>query len=273
MPSFESTDQATLCVVVSHYSARPIDDLVRLLRQLRSLPQQTTHFRVFVKVVVNAVQVPAAPLALPVDLQDQLIEYRENTGFNMGSWDHGWRHDPGHRHYLFLQDECVVCDPAALSAYWHLLEQDPSTLVGESLQFWRGWAPFARQLPDPFRAIQALCDQRGLGRGLTATHLQTLAVAASGQALALMDGFLLANEKMEAVATEVMWSRKALGLGLGIRQSAATPFRYFEHEQWLGIKKRGSTLRWQISRGVWMLQYGWRDIGSQGAAALFGRRN
>ncbi len=33
---------------------------------------------------------------------------RENTGFNIGAWDYGWRHLPPYDYYLFLQDDCFI---------------------------------------------------------------------------------------------------------------------------------------------------------------------
>ncbi len=36
---------------------------------------------------------------------------RENTGFNIGAWDYGWRHLPPYDYYLFLQDDCFIVRP------------------------------------------------------------------------------------------------------------------------------------------------------------------
>jgi hypothetical protein len=41
---------------------------------------------------------------------------RENTGFNIGAWDYGWRHLPPYDYYLFLQDDCFIVRPLWLKA-------------------------------------------------------------------------------------------------------------------------------------------------------------
>jgi hypothetical protein len=88
---------AAVPVVVCHYNARPVGDLLRLLGQMKTLPAGWP-FRV--RVVVHL----ATPkrLLLPREFNDVEVLYRDNVG----AWEHGWRQAPAYAGYLFVQEEC-----------------------------------------------------------------------------------------------------------------------------------------------------------------------
>ena len=248
-----------LCVVVSHYNARPTDELVRLLYQLKQqVDGLQAQFDVKVLVVVNAVE--TRPLALPDDLKDTEVQYRENTGFNVGSWDHGWRNNLNFYGYLFLQDECEVLHPHALHNYWMLLKKHPNSLFGESLLFFRGWSAFLNKWPSANVSIQDFAAGRSIPLGLTASHLQTLVLAATGMTMAKLDGFILSNDKIGAIAGEVLLSRKAVSLGISVEQSQWRPFSNFSHEQWAELRQKSKRSTWNASKLLWYVVYGWRDL-------------
>ena len=76
-------------VVVSHYNAWPTDQLVALLDQIKAIPAGCPFD---CRVVVN--QAKPGPLELPPRHADVGVLYRENIGYNIGAWDHGWRVGP-----------------------------------------------------------------------------------------------------------------------------------------------------------------------------------
>ncbi len=248
-----------LCVVVSHYNLRPDDELVRLLRQLHTQVERCqSYFSTKIVVVVNMGESRSIPL--PADLADITIQYRENTGFNIGSWDYGWRHNPDFYGYLFLQDECEVAHPDALLHYWWLLKNHPDSLIGESLFFYRGWKGFLNRWPINHTSIENFASQKHISLGLTASHLQTLILASTDQTLAKLDGFILSNDKIEAIATEVLLSRKAASAHIAVEQSAWKPFTYFTHDQWASVRQTSQSVRWSLSKLIWYVLYGWRDL-------------
>lgn len=48
--------------------------------------------------------------ALPLEITSffHRIFHRENTGYNLGAWDHGWRQLKNAKYLLFVQDDCEV---------------------------------------------------------------------------------------------------------------------------------------------------------------------
>jgi hypothetical protein len=248
-----------LCVIVSHYNARPADELIRLLYQLnRQVADLQSQVGIKVVVVVNAAE--NRPLVLPDDLKATEIQYRENTGFNIGSWEHGWRSHSNCYGYLFLQDECEVVHPHALLNYWSLLRKRPDSLLGESLLFFRGWRGFLKKWPSDHVSLPGFAEKLNTPLGLSASHLQTLVLAATAETMVTLDGFFLSSDKMEAIAGEVLLSRKAVSRGVCVEQSAWRPFSNFSHEQWAGLRHKSASISWNASKLLWYVLYGWRDL-------------
>ena len=119
-------------VVISHYNAWPTDKLVALLNQIREIPSGHP-FRCLV-VVNRAVD---RPLELPAEHASVEVLYRENTGYNIGAWEYGWRKAPRADYYLFLQEECRIVRPDWLGAFVRKLSRPGVGLVGE-IMAWRG---------------------------------------------------------------------------------------------------------------------------------------
>ena len=254
-----NTSLRDLCIVVSHYNARPQRDLINLLRQLKEqISNIESKATVDVIVVVNMGE--SKSLDLPLDLQQTTVQYRENSGFNMGSWEHGWRSNPNYYAYLFLQDECIASNPNAIANYWSLLKQHPNSMLGESLFFFRGWSAFLKSWPSDCTSLQSFATRNSIPLGLTASHLQTLALAATRETLTKLGGFILADDKMEAIAAEVLLSRRAVSLGIAVEQSAWFPFANFSHEQWSSIKLKSRSIAWNLSKFIWYVIFGWRDL-------------
>ena len=244
----DSGERPTL-VVVSHYNAWPTDQLVALLDQMAAIPAGAPFE---VSVVVN--QARAERLALPERHAGLRVLHRENSGYNVGAWDAGWRADPGRDCYLFLQEECRILRPGWLRAFRRLATRPDIGLVGESLH-WGGasWDRLARQYRD-FRfwastggepvsvtdGVRAGLARLGVPEGRTGAHLQSLALCARGEVLAAVGGFPTGASYDEATIAEVALSKKVEALGLRVREVGPGSFRYILHPQW---ERRRGVLR------------------------------
>ncbi|BCU14391.1 hypothetical protein MAN88_49550 [Microcystis aeruginosa] len=92
-------------VIISFWCERSIKPLLHLLKQLQRI-ESGCLFDIVVVCNANSLgNIPDLP-----QLDSQKVKYliRENTGFNIGAWDDGWRHLPPYDYYLFLQDDCFI---------------------------------------------------------------------------------------------------------------------------------------------------------------------
>lgn len=236
---------AATCVIVSYYDERDDGELIRLLRQLRETGAGT---RFDLRVVVNSDRGRA--LRLPDDLSSVHATVRQNSGFNIGAWNHGWQAHPGYASYLFLQDECEIVRPDWLERYEALLEDPEVGAVGESLLLWTGWSRFAREWPEATAACEAMAKDLRIDLGKSPSHLQTLVIGASAACLEATGGFLVADGKAKAIATEIMFSRLCVDRGFAIRQSAWRPFEFIMHPQWRSLRGDSARPAWSVGRAV-----------------------
>ena len=229
-------------IVVSHYNAWPTDNLIALLDQIAQVPAGHP-FRC--RVVVN--QAEPKPLELPPRHADVEVLYRENTGYNIGAWNLGWRADPAADFYLFLQEECKILRPDWLKAFVDLLVKPEVGLVGES-HFWSGysWARadyywrnirLSRGRDQEGRvplmiAVRDVLIERQIPFGKNAGHLQSLVLAARRDVLEAIDGFMIGRSYADAIGTEVAISKQVEALGFQVRQVGIGAFRYIIHPQW-----------------------------------------
>jgi len=239
-----SPTRETVLVVISHYNARPADELVRLLDQARAVPAGWP-FRV--RIVVN-LGTPRC-LILPERHGGTEILYRGNTGYNIGAWDHGWRTGPGYRGYLFLQEECRLVREDWVGAFARRAAEPGVGLVGECLSpSWDAtWGELAcrfreETLPDhqlggrPADRVSCYLDflaREGIDPGPKGDHLQSLVLFARREALEAIDGFPVGRDYGEAIAAEIGISKKVQALGLDLCEVGPEPFFYVEHPQWL----------------------------------------
>lgn len=239
------------CVVVSYYDSRSVGELLRLLRQLRA---QWSAGIFDLLVVVNSDQMQR--LELPPELAGINIQVRENTGFNIGAWHHGWRTNPGYSFYIFLQDECEVVSDGWLDRYRSLLSKANAGLVGESLLYWQSWSSFEKRWPEATAECAAIAAANEIELGPNPTHLQTLVLGATGECLRATNGFVLGGGKVAAIATEILFSRHCIQRGFEVRQSAWRPFEYIGHPQWASIRSDSAKLRWHVAKAVKQLRPG-----------------
>ena len=228
-------------VVISHYNAWPTDQLVALMDQTRSVPSGYPFRPV---VVVN--RAVDRPLELPAGHADVEVVYRENTGYNIGAWDHGWRVAAPADYYLFLQEECKILRPDWLGSSVRRLERPKVGLVGESLAYpglsWERLDYFKRfdffqggpgepVLNEP-QGVRRFLESKGVAVGWTGEHLQSLILATRREVLEAIDGFLIGTSKGDAIACEFGISRAVASKGWKLEQVGLLPFRYIDHPQW-----------------------------------------
>jgi hypothetical protein len=254
----------SLCIIISFFDERSSNKLINLLDSLKAvISNQALNSRFLTTIAVSVNTVSNSAIDLPDRFSDLTVIYQQNRGFNMGAWDNGWRHFSGHRHYLFLQDECEVVRDDCLQHYWQLLEKsDPSFIVGESLQLWKNWDQLGSKWPIGKETMICMASAMKIPLGRTPSHLQTIALAASDKTLKQLGGFILADDKIEAVSAEVLFSRRAVSRSVRLKQSAWRPFQYFSHEQWNDVRTRSRKPSWHCSRTLHMArEFIYRNLG------------
>ena len=241
--------QKSALVVVSHYNAWPTDQLVALLDQLQTVP---SGYPFSVRVVVN--QAEDKPLILPDRHCDVAVEYRANTGWNIGGWDHGWRQDPPFDYYLFLQEECEILRPGWLKAFVRVAQRPQVGLVGEIIAYynttWEDVYEKSAQLGIDhgltfFRQHMA---RMGVKVNETVDHIQSLVMCLRRDTLETIDGFRIGATKEEATACEIAISKCVQVVGLEIRQVHLRNFRYIRHPQWDAERFQAQKSGWWVRR-------------------------
>jgi len=230
-------------VVISHWDGRPQSDLIELLDQLAREPAGAP-FRV--RVVVN--RSGGERLRMPERHESVEVLERENVGFNLGAWEHGFRIAPRFETYLFLQDECRVRRERWLAPFRKRLADPEVGLLGERLNppWNRPWEQIEQRfrghmLKDHFvdgTPAERLAAYRDFFRrhqvplGEKGDHLQSLVLAARREVLERAGGFLVGRDYGEAIAAEIAISKRVQALGLRIDEVGPEPFFCFDHPQW-----------------------------------------
>ncbi len=191
------------------------------------------------------------PLSLPNEfdpLRPRVLN-RENTGWNLGAWDHGWRNSGDYQHFLFLQDDCFLKKPGWLGEFVFRFENDPGIgLLGEEIIWDEMTWSFVRKATDrdlgrlawpedepvhPLDTYQALMKQRGVPPGEVGTHLPSLILFTSRKILEEVGGFpLIGSTYREAVACEIGISRAVAAKGYRIARVQNRSFGLIGHPQW-----------------------------------------
>jgi hypothetical protein len=238
-------------VIVSHYNAWPTDQLISLLDQMREVPSGHP-FRCLI--VVN--QAVDRPLELPTRHSGHEILYRENTGYNIGAWEYGWRTADPAEYYLFLQEECQIVSPDWLGAFVRLLSRPKVGLVGECMawpglswkrtEYYHTGQLYLGAPGDPsishIDGVRRYLRAKGIPLGKTGEHLQSLILATRRDVLETIDGFMIGRSKGDAIACEIAISLSVVAKGMKIKQVGTCPFRHILHPQWLDLDKGSFTL-------------------------------
>jgi hypothetical protein len=175
------------------------------------------------------------------------IFIRENTGYNLGAWDHAWRQLPGYDRFLFLQDDCLVKRPGWLRDFIHCFDSTPACgLVGEHLiRAWdRPWSELTEQKDRDARDDRA-SEQAALARfyretlarwgipeGPTARALTAVVHFTSRSILEEVGGYNLGRNYQEAIAAEIGFSRKIEARGYSLVQIGRQRHSRIGHPQW-----------------------------------------
>ena len=245
----------SVLVVISHYNAWPTDHLVALLDQIQTIP---AGYPFQVRVVVN--QAEPKPCVLPARHAGIEIRYRENTGYNIGAWDHGWRQAPRYDDYLFLQEECTIQRPGWLRPFVRAAARAGVGLVGESrvlahlsweetetFTAWMVEDPDGIQPPEQWaKFTHRYLRRTGIDPTASPAHLQALIIYARHEALAAINGFRIDLRKDDAIGCEVAMSKCVEAVGLTTVQVGFRPFQYILHPQWAATRAETAGVRWAL---------------------------
>lgn len=234
------------CVVVSYWTGRPDRALHRLLRQMSKVDAGCPHDLV---IVCNGGDLK--PLTLPAEFESSRARVfdRENTGWNLGAWDHGWRVAGDYEYFLFLQDDCLLKRPNWVYDFEFRADNDPGIgLLGEEIMWDRMTWPYIRKATDrdlgrrawpesepihPLDTYQKLLEERGVPLGEVGTHLPSIILFSPRAVLEEVGGFpLIGSKYLEAVACEIGISRLIESKGYRISKVKDDSFHLIGHPQW-----------------------------------------
>jgi hypothetical protein len=236
------------CVIVSYWTARPQTHLHRLLGQMMTRRYDAgCPFDLIISCNGGDTQ----PLTLSPDFNPlrPRVFNRENTDWNLGAWDHGWRMAGPYDYFLFLQDDCYIKRRNWVYDFQFRAENDPGIgLLGEAIMWDNMTWPYIRKATDrdlgrlawpenepihPLDTYQELLRNRGVPAGEVGTHLPSLILYSSRKVLEDVGGFpLMGSTYREAVACEIGISRIIEAKGYRISKVKDSSFQLIGHPQW-----------------------------------------
>lgn len=233
--------QQKTTVVISHFNAWEPDQLIHLLDQVASIPAGCPFD---VRVVVN--RAVTRDLYLPERHRHIEVAYRENRGYNIGAWDHGWRVGSPAQFYLFLQEECSILRPNWLGAFVRRLRNPRIGVLGETIAYhntsWNDMLELGDELGS-FQIYKNRLTEWGVPTGPTVSHLRSLVIGTRRDVLERINGFRSMESKEEAITAEIAITKEVEAQGLRAEQVALRPFSYVAHPQW--EEDRQVTLSWK----------------------------
>jgi hypothetical protein len=230
-----------VAVVISSWVGHPSKYLLALCESIARHPPGAGH-----DLFLCANGLDYSPPGELVPLFSEIF-IRENTGYNLGAWDHAWRQLPGYERFLFLQDDCLVKRPRWLRDFILRFDSTPACgLVGEHLI--RAWDRPWSELTDP-RAPRsrrghsseqsALANfysetlaRWGIPEGPTARALTAVVHFTSRSILEEVGGYNLGRTYQEAIAAEIGFSRKIEARGYSLVQIGRQRHSRIGHPQW-----------------------------------------
>lgn len=218
-------------VVVATWTDADPADLAHLLAGMARHPAGAEHDLVL---CVNG------DVELAADVADAFVEVfrRENTGYNLGAWQHAWQRLPDHDRFLFLQDDCSVRRDGWLAA--HAACHDAADDVGLVGEHWhRSWDRPWEELcarddrkGERARQYRARIEAWGIDPGARAGHLTTVVQYTARAVLERTGGYREGATWPEAVAAEIAFSKAVEAVGLRVLQVARHRHHYLAHPQW-----------------------------------------
>ena len=203
---------------------------------------------------------------LPKNLSNifKKVFIRENTGFNLGAWDHAWRILPQYENYLFVQDDCYIKKDNWVKDFIGCFNSiEKCGLVGEYLN--KSWDMPWTELTGAAGKHKVSKKKReragfyietlrkwGIPKGETASHLTSVVHFTSRKVLEKVDGYIIVDDYHEAIAAEIAFSKKIQNKGYEIVQIGKKRHSRIGHRQWMpdgffprlanSIKKRKALL-------------------------------
>ncbi|APW62157.1 glycosyltransferase family 2 protein [Paludisphaera borealis] len=261
----ETESGSRTCVVVSYWAGLPVDSLYKLLYRMRKV-ESGCPFDLLI--VCNGGD--QRPLTLPrrFDALKPRILNRENTNYNLGAWDHGWRNAPGYDYYLFIQDDCLIKEPDWVYGFERRMDLDPGLgLLGEiERSSGMTWDYVGRMTTKPCahvgdewldinQYILAKFRSHGIPRGELANHIPSIILFTSRNVLEEVGGFrYFGPSKEDAIAAEVAFSREIEALGHRISKVSDIPFHLIGHAEWRpngAVFGRGPAWRIALREAYW----------------------
>jgi hypothetical protein len=229
----------SVAVVISAWEGHPVSFLRRLVASMKRFDAGAAYDAIL---SINGSDYPV-PAELAATFRH--ILRRENTGFNLGAWDHAWRSLPEYDHYLFVQEDCFMCRRNWLHAFMQrFVAEQACGLVGE--HFNNGWNHSWDRLLGPDAGGQTISGKKrrrallyrqmlqqwGIPAGDSAAHVTTVVQFTSRRILEEVDGYPIRDVYREAVAAEIGFSRKIVAAGYVLRQVGRWRHSYIGHPQW-----------------------------------------
>jgi hypothetical protein len=253
------SDKAKTCVIVSYWAARPKKHLDRLLRQMMA---KKFDAGCPFDLVVSCNGGDLKPLKLSSEfnpLRPRVLN-RENSDWNLGAWDYGWRMAGPYDYFLFLQDDCYLKHRNWVYEFQFRAENDAGIgLLGETIMWDKMTWPFIRKATDrdlgppawpedepihPLDTYQELLRKRGVSIGEIGTHLPSLILYSPRKVLEEVGGFpLMGSTYRQAVACEIGISRVIEAKGYRISKVKDDSFQLIGHPQWTPQARRREILR------------------------------
>lgn len=232
------TETRDALVVVSYYDRRPLSHLHRLLR---TLGEHQAGGAFSVCVVVNSTR--EEQIALPTTSFPLGVLYRENLGMNIGAWNFGWRANPGHPDYLFLEDESYAVREDWLAAFRAKAAAATCGMVGESLnpswdapwnelRAFHSGSALADHLIDgrPANRVDFYLDylqRNAIPAGESGRHLRSRIWFFRSDILERIGGFPVGLNYGECIGAEIGVSKMVEHLGLDLTEVGPASFQYF----------------------------------------------
>jgi hypothetical protein len=175
------------------------------------------------------------------------IFVRDNVGYNLGAWDHAWRHLPDHDRFLFLQDESSILKAGWLRLFEQCFLATPNCgLVGEYIpvKYLRPWEDLvdhgsnqfekwnSRERVESMTFCRRQLAQWGIPEGPCARHVTSVVQYTSRRVLELVDGYIIGKTKGEAITAEIGFSRKIEARGFSLAQVGRYRHSVVSHPQW-----------------------------------------
>jgi len=232
----------TTAVVVATWEGNPPRYLRGLLESFERYDAGLL-FRPFL--VVNG---HGYPLDASIAACFERVLERENTGFNLGAWDHAWRALGDCERFLFLQDDCFARRRNWLRDIALRFDRTPRCgLVGEQIQrnFDRPWSELvvARSATLTSRRVSASVAARaryyreklrewGIHEGRAARHVTTVVQYTSREVLEDVGGYDLVSNYEDAIAAEIGFSCKLTARGYALAQVGRRRHARIGHREW-----------------------------------------